>query len=227
MDELALGGPVLVLAPHPDDEALGCGLLLASVWAAGGVAHVACLTDGAASHPGSPSHPPARIARLRAGEMREAVAALGGSAEDLTFLGHADAALHRVSPDVLDTQVGALADRLDAAMLVAPSPLDPHCDHVAAAGSAARVAAARPGTRLVLYPVWSRWIAGGTAPHPGGGRARALDRPAHLPAKRCAIAAHASQAGAVVTDAPDAFEMPEGFAAMFGTGAEPYFEVAR
>ena len=49
-DALLGGRPLLVLAPHPDDESLGCGALLAHGLAGPG-AHVACLTDGAASHP--------------------------------------------------------------------------------------------------------------------------------------------------------------------------------
>lgn len=224
MVDPSIAGPVLVLAPHADDESLGCGILLASIWAAGGHAHILCLTDGAASHPGSASHPPDRIAALRRAEMLAAIAALGGAARDVTFLGHPDAALHHVQAAELDAGVAARIDRHRAATLLAPSPLDPHCDHEAAAACARRVAAARPGLRLLFYPVWSRWIAGGRAPSPAGCRLRALDRPRHLPAKRAAIAAHASQAGHVVTDAPRAFAMPDGFAAMFGAGPEPYFE---
>ena len=52
---LLRGRPLLVLAPHPDDESLGCGALLAQAFAGAG-AHVACLTDGAASHPGGGVH---------------------------------------------------------------------------------------------------------------------------------------------------------------------------
>ena len=222
MDRLEVAGPVLVLAPHPDDESLGCGLLLASLWGGGGRAHVACLTDGAASHPGSRSHPPDRLAALRRAEMLEAVARLGGTAADVTFLGHPDAGLHRVTG--LAAEIGALVDRLGAATLIGPSRLDPHCDHEAAADAAAAVAAARPGLRLLSYAVWSRWHAGGDVPLPDGARALALDAPDRQPAKRAAIEAHASQAGGVVHDAAEAFAMPEGFAAMFAQGPEPYFE---
>ncbi len=44
--------PIVVLAPHPDDESLGCGALLAAAFAGKG-ARVVCLTDGSGSHPGS------------------------------------------------------------------------------------------------------------------------------------------------------------------------------
>ena len=64
-------------------------------------------------------------------------------------------------------------------------------------------------------------------PLPEGASALAFAAPERLPAKRAAIAAHLSQSAGVVNDAPDAFAMPDGFAAMFAAGPEPYFEVAR
>ena len=55
----------LVLAPHADDESLGCGGLLAQAVAAGLQPGVLVLTDGAGSHPGSTRYPPARSSRTR------------------------------------------------------------------------------------------------------------------------------------------------------------------
>ena len=55
---------LVVLAPHPDDETLGCGALLARAFLGAG-AHIICLTDGSASHPGSRHWTPARLAAQR------------------------------------------------------------------------------------------------------------------------------------------------------------------
>ena len=60
---LGPGGGALVLAPHPDDESLGTGGLIAACVAEGRRVHVAVVSDGAASHPGSRAWPPARLAR--------------------------------------------------------------------------------------------------------------------------------------------------------------------
>ena len=206
--DLVGAGPVLLLAPHADDEVLGCGALLADCWEDGVPVHVVCLTDGAASHPRSRSD----VAALRRSELTRAVAILGGDpARDLTFLDHPDAALHEVPMDGLVARLLASLDRLRARVLIGPSPLDPHCDHVTAAALADRLAAVRPGLRLLHYPIWSRWTGGGVAPIVPGGRRRIYAVRAPM-LKARAIAAHASQQGRVIRDDPDGFAMPEGFA---------------
>ncbi len=217
------GGPVLVLAPHPDDESLGCGALLASCWARGVPAHVLCLTDGAASHPGSAGWPAPRLAALRRSELEAAVACLGGDpTRDLGWLGHPDAALHRLHGPGHDLarDIRAAVQRTGARVLLAPSVHDPHCDHVAAARAAAEVADRLPRLRLVSYPVWSRWLGGGDAPVCDGAIRLRFDGTGTADRKRMAVAAHRSQAGAVIADDPGGFAMPEGFAEMFVDGPE-------
>ncbi len=229
MDRLHLSpGPVVVLAPHPDDESLGCGRLLGALWRGGGAAHVVCLTDGAASHPGSRSHPPARLRAVRQDELGHAVKRLGGTSADITFLDHPDAAAHRLHGPGTDParQLGAIVDRLAAATLVAPSPLDPHCDHEAGAKAAMRVVTARPGLRLLFYPIWSRWAAPGRrAPAPAGTSLREWVH-GRRAVKHAAIRAHLSQTGRLIRDDPDGFAMPQGFAEHFATAPEIYFERA-
>ena len=212
--------PLLVIAPHPDDESLGCGLLLAERWGLGRPAHVACLTDGGVSHPGSRRWPAMRLAALRRHELEEAVCRLGGEpARDVTWLGFPDAALHRLHGPGADLvrELLTLIDRLGARTVVAPSPLDAHCDHVAGAAAAGRVADLRPHLRLWHYPIWSRWAAWEAGSESKG---LSLDLPNRHDAKRDAIAAHRSQSGLVIADDPDGFAMPPGFARRFVAEAE-------
>ena len=75
-DSVRTLGRTVVLAPHPDDESLGCGGLLARLAAHGVPARVVVVTDGAQSHPGSAAYPPERLRALREAEARAAVAAL-------------------------------------------------------------------------------------------------------------------------------------------------------
>jgi LmbE family N-acetylglucosaminyl deacetylase len=223
MDDLALlRGPLLVLAPHPDDESLGCGLLLSEIWGGSGAATVVCVTDGAASHPGSRDWPPARLAALRRDEMTRALGHLGGGPP--VWLGLPDAATHRMHGpgQDMDRALARVADAASPAAIVAPSPLDPHCDHETTAAAAGRLARGR-GVPLLLYPVWSRWHGGSEAPAPEGTRARRF-RGGDRGQKRAAIHAHSSQMGRVVRDDPSGFAMPEGFAAMFAETPEIFFE---
>jgi LmbE family N-acetylglucosaminyl deacetylase len=57
-----LGGqPFIVVAPHPDDESLACGGLLAEACRQGLRGTVVIVSDGAGSHPNSKAYPPDRL----------------------------------------------------------------------------------------------------------------------------------------------------------------------
>ena len=212
-------GRALVLAPHPDDESLGCGGLLAACAAQGLPAQVVVVSDGSGSHPQSRDYPRQRLVALRQQEARSAVAALRlDPGRDLGFLNLADTCVPAAGPG-LDA---ALAELL---RLVATPPTaifaswqhDPHTDHAATFALAHALAQALPGApRLYAYPVWglafAHRIAGFPLPPepwlPAPPRGWRLDIRPWLPAKRAAIAAHASQLGGVVTDDATAFRLP-------------------
>ena len=61
---------LLVVAPHPDDDVLGCGALIARV-APHMPVRVVYVTDGTASHDGSLTYPPGGCATF-ASEKRAA-----------------------------------------------------------------------------------------------------------------------------------------------------------
>ncbi len=191
----------LILAPHPDDESLGCGGLIAAACAAGMPPAVAILTDGSASHPCSRSYPPERLAALRETEARAALSILGLPAGKLFFLRE---------PDTKLAGRGAVIDRLcdiarlaDCRMVIGPWAGDPHCDHEAAAAIAEAVAA-RGGDTLLADASTVGWRLD-------------ISRWRNLKAK--AIAAHESQYGALITDSPDGFELPKSLLDVF---AQPY-----
>lgn len=209
LDAVVGAGAPLVLAPHPDDESLGCGGLIAACCARGTPPVVAVLTDGAMSHPGSRAFPPARRAALRAAETRTAVAALGLPADRLHFLGLPDGGVPAVGAvaEQAAARVAALARAAGAATIMATWEHDPHPDHVAA-HAIARRAAALAGARLVSYPVWGWALPPRRRLAVGEVAGIRLDIAAHLAAKRRAIAAHASQAGGVIQDDAGGFRLP-------------------
>ncbi len=203
--ELLCGRPALVVvAPHPDDETLGCGALLHDAAGHGIACGIVCVTDGSKSHRDSPSWSPARLAGVRRAEMRAAVACLapGACVDELGY------------PDC-ETPCGGRAatecvDRLDA--LVPPGALvlstwggDPHVDHRRTADLVRRLARRRPDLAVLFYPIWGR-----LSPAMPGGRILRLSASAAAGrAKRAALACHRSQMTRLIEDDPEGFVMSQ------------------
>jgi LmbE family N-acetylglucosaminyl deacetylase len=215
LNDVTGAGCPLILAPHPDDESLGCGGLIAACCDAGRPPIVAILTDGAMSHPESKLYPRERLVRLREAEARDAVSLLGLPHDRLMFLREPDTNAPRAGEafDRVLERLIAMADRFSCSAILAPWRFDPHCDHEAAAVIAAEVAM-RVGIRHTAYPVW-----GWTLPPdhivdagiPVGWR---LDIACRLDRKLKAIAAHRSQYGQLITDDPSGFHLPPGLLQM-------------
>jgi LmbE family N-acetylglucosaminyl deacetylase len=208
LDAITGGGTTLLLAPHPDDESLGCGGLIAEACARGRPPVVVVLTDGTMSHPSSRSHPRSRLKALREAETRAAVAVLGLPPDRLHFLGFPDgqAPGEGSGRALAAAQVAHLVRLHGAGSILATWEHDPHRDHVAAQAIARR-AARLTGARLLSYPVWG-WTLPVNHPLPEGRVLGArLDISRHLPAKRRAIAAHASQHPGLITDDPNGFHL--------------------
>jgi LmbE family N-acetylglucosaminyl deacetylase len=182
---------LVIVAPHPDDETLACGGLIADASATGRLIEIVAVTDGEQSHPGTPG-----LAQHRRAEQDRALDHLGarGSVHRLEF---PDSGVAR--------RLDELVDRLHRvvghdAVLVAPWSHDGHSDHDACGGAARRVANAT-GCRLLAYPVWA-WQWATPAEFAGDDwRTLAMTSGAHR-AKLAAIAEYLSQTtatyGAVV-----------------------------
>jgi len=130
---------VLCVAPHPDDELLGCGGLLAFHAERGDAVRVLVLSAEA---------DPVR-ARVREGEARAGLGLLGIS--DVAFLGFEDGGLERAGDlaERLARELEAFAPEL----VYGPSPFERHPDHRAAFAALARAGRDRPGVRALLWGV--------------------------------------------------------------------------
>ena len=62
------GRGLVVVAPHPDDESLGCGGLIVQALADGRAVRVVIVSDGCGSHPNSKAYPHERLRALRESE---------------------------------------------------------------------------------------------------------------------------------------------------------------
>jgi len=195
----------LVIAPHPDDEALGAGGLIAELAQRGAPLRVAFLTDGSGSHVGAPGWSARRVAALRAREAREALRVLGLSGP-ATSLDWNDAAPH--APDTLPFErtvrrLVALCRRARLTRVATTWEADPHCDHQAAA-QVARAVAHRLRTVPLFYCVWG-WTRDDIAQRIAGVRPWALHAPQHRGVVRRALSCHRSQLGGRITGARDRF----------------------
>lgn len=217
--------PVLVLAPHPDDESLGCGGLLAACRDHGVHAHVIVLTDGAGSHPRSRQYPPTKLAALRENEARAAVRALGLGDDQIAFLGLPDGKAPIVGRRFADAvaRVAEFACAREIGTICTTWAHDPHPDHQAANLIGQQVAQ-DTGARLLCYPVWG-WTVPPHAWLPAmqvrGSRLNIAD---YLPAKRRAIACHRSQYTDLIRDDPDAFRLSKEVLALFDRPFEVFCE---
>lgn len=136
-------GPVLVVAPHPDDETIGCGGALARHAARGDDVTVLVLSSGEATGGGR-----GEVAAAREAECVAACRALG-LARPPEFL--------RLPDGGLAAHVRRIADRLldvgrGMSTVYAPTLLDPHRDHRAANAALAR---AGLGATVYGYEVWA------------------------------------------------------------------------
>lgn len=174
----------LVLAPHPDDETLGAGALIANAAAHGRLGGIAFLTDGTGSHP--PGTP--RVAATRRAEARSAIRRLGDAQVPIDWIGWRDAHPHAADSATFLRDAARLAAwlrhrRIDA--IAVADHTESHCDHVAAYRLAeAAVRLARRRIALFAYHVWS------AAPTTAR---RVATPPIALGRRRHALRAHRSQ----------------------------------
>jgi LmbE family N-acetylglucosaminyl deacetylase len=190
------------IAPHPDDETLGCSALLHEAAQLGIACNVICVTDGSRSHPNSSAWDRCRLARVRRAEIECAVAVLAPHGK-VDHLGYRDC----------ETPAGAAeaehcVGRIDmltphAALVLAPWDGDPHIDHERTALLARRLVLHRPDLALLFYPVWGRFA--DTVP---GGEVKLLAAsPASRAVKRDALACHRTQMTRLIDDDPAGFVM--------------------
>lgn len=211
---LADFGPTLVVAPHPDDESLGCGGLVALLRQRSTPVRVVFVSDGTGSHPNSRAYPPERLRALREAEALRALGHLGMAPDAATFLRLPDRAVPCPGQDGFAPAAERCQRLLQSRAarpqtVVLPWRRDPHGDHRAAWHLFRH--AARPlrqSIRFIEYPLWV-WTLGAPADWPRRGEVKGwrLDVASVRPAKQAAIAAHRSQLTNLIQDDPEGFRL--------------------
>ncbi len=226
--------PVLVVAPHPDDETLGCGGAIAQLRSLGYPVQVLVVSDGTKSHPRSQQYPAPRLRQLREAETLSALALLQVEADGVTFLGLPDGAVPAVDPaDLSEVSASALAAleqcraylrRVLPQTIFLPYQFDPHRDHRASWGLVRAALGALPSPpRLIEYPIWD-WDPNQRQPLGDHYSAWRLDIAPQVALKRQAIDCYRSQTTNLIPDDPSGFRLSPELIANFLNPWEIYLE---
>jgi len=139
-------GPLLVVAPHPDDEIMGAGGLIHTWAGMGRSVTVLSVTDGEAALPVRKN-----LDVIRRGELKEALRKLCATHVSVVRLGLPDG---RVA-DFQQKLRSAILSLIEPAMtMIAPYERDGHPDHDVVGSICCEVARMR-GIPLARYPIWT------------------------------------------------------------------------
>lgn len=213
---------VLVVAPHPDDETLGCGGAIALLRSIGCKVQILVISDGTMSHPNSRKYPAPALRALRESETKEATATLGVDVSDVTFVGLPDGAVATQTSAAIKEAVA----RCRPHTVFLPWRHDPHPDHRATyklIQTALVDLAISP--RIIEYPIWD-WDPQqrGDLPEPNRVKAWRLDISKVVELKQIAIAAYRSQTTDLIDDDPQGFRLTPEMLANFTRPWEVYLE---
>jgi N-acetylglucosamine malate deacetylase 1 len=181
-------GPVLVFAPHPDDEVAGPGGVLALHRQQGDAVRVIVTTDGVSGDPDERFDPTA-YAQQRRGESRAGLREIG--VDDVQFWGFPDSQVLSESDLERGVQLASVAvEQFAPATVYLPWEHDGHPDHHAVHVVVTRALDRRRWTGLALgYEVWNAMVPDVI-----------VETTAVFAQKRRAMLAHASQIAYVQYD---------------------------
>ena len=146
-------GPLIVLSPHPDDETLGAGALIARYRANGHKVKIILATEGAGASVKGLGEPD-KIAALRHKEACTATRLLGVADGDVVFLSLPDGDLMKHQAQIQKHILKAIRETAPA-LIVSPCPEKCHDDHQAIAYSLRTLAREGHVTCPIFeYPIW-------------------------------------------------------------------------
>lgn len=213
----------LIIAPHPDDESLGCGGTIAILRNANIPVSVLFVSDGSMSHPSSKKYPADSLIALREREAVNALEILGVSKSSVRFMRLKDAAVPTQNDLGFEESVSSMRkeiNTLQPAVIFVPWRRDPHKDHRATAAIAkqALVNYALP-IRVLEYFIWL-WERSKPEDFPQEEEVfiRRVDIAFVMKVKRDAVMAHLSQVTNLIDDDPGGFTLsPEVLSHFWGS----------
>jgi LmbE family N-acetylglucosaminyl deacetylase len=141
---------VLVVAPHPDDEVLGCGGTIARYARQNVQVRVVIVSDGAKiaqEFPGA-NH---NFAEIRKNEALNALPLLG--VHEIDFLGFPDGELAVWKNEILH-KIEDILREYKPDIVFSPSPIDYHADHIAVSEILLALFNRKAGFQIAFYEVY-------------------------------------------------------------------------
>jgi LmbE family N-acetylglucosaminyl deacetylase len=146
--------PLIVIAPHPDDEILGAGGIMARAVVDGAEVAVIVLTDGGNSDAAVAAED---LRRIRRAETEAGLVALLGTLPRVLFLEFPDGHFDACDPEIqTGSAVRGLLSAMPGATALVTDPADAHPDHKAAFGFTSRLVASGLIERLDIMPIGQR-----------------------------------------------------------------------
>jgi len=220
--------PILIVAPHPDDETLGCGGAIALLCQLNLPVEVLIISDGTKSHPNSLTYPAPALKKLRERESLAALAILGVKPEAVTFLALPDGAVPTIEQPSWQNAIALCRNylsRIAPSLIFLPWRNDPHPDH-RASWELLQVTSRDllPLPRLIEYPIWD-WDTEQRRNFSESVNAWRLDINSVLNLKQNAIAQYRSQISDLIDDDPEGFRLTSEMLQNFTQPWEIYIEV--
>lgn len=181
---------LVVIAPHPDDEVLACGGLLAMRAERARKVLIVAVTDGEASHGKEFGQAADALAERRRAERLNGLHRLGLQGAPMVRCGLPDGRVGQHEQKLANRLAGLLRA---SDVVIATWRLDGHPDHDAS-GRAAAVACTAAGCRLLEAPIWMwHWASPDDERVPWQRLVALPINPLCLLRKQAALSAHASQ----------------------------------
>lgn len=140
----------VIIAPHPDDEVIGCGGLIARLVKEGNIPHIIIMTGGEGSHDGCCATPKEEITAARRRLTRNALAILGVPESNLHELDYPDGGINEELPQT--ELLKALLSDLRPDSVFVPHWGEGWSDHVETARIVKELVPT--GTEVWEYCVW-------------------------------------------------------------------------
>ncbi len=210
----------LIVAPHPDDETLGCGGAIALLRSIGCDVRVLVISDGTLSHPNSRKYPRLALQELRESETILALAILGVEATAIKFLRLQDGSVSEQNADI-----SSYLAQISPQIVFLPLRYDPHPDHRASFQLVSKaLTSLNMNPRLVEYPIWD-WDDSQSKNWDNHKLISwRLDISSVVELKQSAIASYHSQITNLIDDDPQGFRLTPEMLANFTRPVEVYLE---